>query len=122
MGKLLLAIVLAATLFAFPALAQKVTPRPCDTTTVTTGSTAVTPIASVTTGYSIGNPVTATEQGVSPAESLFIDITGVAATILGVGTTLELLPGQVFPGVGASTTGVSINAASSGHKFSCTRW
>ncbi len=122
MGKLLLAIVLAAALFAFPALAQRVVPHPCDTMTVTTGSTAVKPIGSVTTGYSIGNPVTAAEQGVSPAESLYIDITGADATILGVGTTLELLPGQVYPGVGLSDKSVSINAASSGHKFSCTRW
>ncbi len=115
-------LLLAAPWFLSVALAQQVEPHACDIAAVTTGSTAVKPIVTQTTGYTIGNPVTATEQGVSPAESIFIDITGIDATILGVGTTLELLPGQVFPGVGFSRKTVSVNAASSGHKFSCTRW
>lgn len=116
-----LALILAAS--APPALAQAVVPHACDVTTVTTGSTAVTPIGvPPATGYTIANPVTAAEQGIVTAESLYVDISGAAATILGVGTTIEMLPGQAFPGVGQSTKTVSVNAATSGHKFSCVRW
>jgi len=97
------------------------TPVACATTTVATGGTAVSPLAASANGYYITNPLTATDQGIGSVEPLYLDVTK-AATTTGNGTNLALQPGQTFYGIPQSTVTVSVNAATSGHKFVCVQW
>jgi hypothetical protein len=82
--------------------------------TITTGGTAQTPIAAnVSRKYAIcENPPSATED-------LFISIT-TTATTTNAGNFADLAPGgsATIPG----TAAVSVNAATTGHRFICTEW
>lgn len=88
---------------------------------VTTGGTAVNAIAANPNGGIITNPYTAADQGIGTAEPLYINIVGAAATAA-FGTTFALQPGQSWAVVPGQTTATSVNAASSGHRFSVTSW
>ena len=119
MKRFLVALMLCA--LSVPAFAQiPPQPRACNTTTVATGGTAVTAISGPYNGYFIVNPLSATDEGVA-VEPLYVDPT-TTATGTGNATNSALAPGQPYyastPGVGP----VSVNAASSGHKFTCVRW
>jgi len=119
-----LAVLLLVSITALPAGAQVL--QACGgPTTVTTGGTAVTPITGPLNGYTITNPVTATDQGIGAAEPIYIDPTK-AATLTGNGTNAAILPGQSYSGpfvvAGTASATVSVNATTSGHKFTCTRW
>jgi hypothetical protein len=119
--------VIALALFALasPAFAQTppspVTPRACDVTTVTTGGTAVTAFTGPSNGYAITNPLTLGDQGIATAEPLLVNPVSAATAAANV-TTQALPPGATFTGPPSSTLGASVNAATSGHKFTCVRW
>jgi hypothetical protein len=110
-----------------PAMAQTspvpVTPRACDTTTVSTGGTAVSAITGPVNGYIIVNPTSAANQGIETAEDLALNMV-TSATTTENGTTIELVPGQSYTWTQQSplTNPVSVNAATSGHEFACERW
>ncbi len=107
--------------YTWSAQAQSVTPRACAVTAITTGGTAVTVLTGPANGYYVFNPLSATDQGIVSAEALYIDPTQTAVTT-GSGTNASLAPGQVFYGIGSSSLGVSVNAATSSHAFTCVRW
>lgn len=68
-------------------------------------------------GGQIVNPLTAADQGLAAAEVLFVDMVGEAT--LGEGpTTFPLQPGQSWSIPENPTTDVTVNAASTGHRFS----
>jgi hypothetical protein len=80
------------------------------------GGTAVTALYGPMLGGFITNPLSAAEQGLSAPELLYVDFVGTAA--LGItGTTFALFPGQTISIPNDNATSVSVNAASSGHKF-----
>jgi len=87
---------------------------------VTTGGVAVVFDPGNPNGGFITNPVSNADQGISPAaaENLYIDPTGAAATLTAHGTTFALAPGQTWSLIPGQTTSTSVNAATSGHKFS----
>lgn len=101
------------------------TPRAGAVSQVGVGGTSVIAVIAVPAGMGGGfvtNPYTALDQGLSQAEPLYIDITGAPATTSGNSTTFALQPGQTFNMVAGQVTGVSANAASTGHKFSVIWW
>ena len=100
---------------------QPFRPRACDVTTVSTGGTAVTAISGPVNGYYIFNPLLAVDQGIGAAEPLYIDTVGTATTS-GNATNSAIAPGQAFYGIGLTNTTVSVNAATTGHAFTCVRW
>lgn len=88
---------------------------------ITTGGTAVNAVGPNPNGGFITNPVSASDQGIATAEVLYVDPVGTAG-LAGNGTTFALYPGQSWPLIPGQTTPTSVNAATSGHKFSIVRW
>lgn len=76
------------------------------------------PLASFIVGGTIYNPLNASDQGLSAAESLFVDFTGPAYSYV-TGTTFELEPGESVDIPGNCTTGAWVCAESGGHQFTC---
>ncbi len=100
-----------------------VTPQPGNATTVAVGGTPVAAVLAVPAGINGGyitNPLTTADQGVT-AEPLYVNIVA-NATTSGNGTTVALQPGQTFSLIPGQTTAASVNAATSGHKFTCVFW
>jgi hypothetical protein len=97
-----------------------VTPAaPSGSLILTAGGTAQ-PFAGAGTanhGCTIVNPSTAALQGLSAAETAWIDITGAAAVQAAGATSIPLLPGASFSCPPGMTTGISWNAATTGHKL-----
>ena len=99
-----------------------VTPTPGLATTVTTGGTAVTAVGPNPNGGFITNPASAADQGLATAEDLIVNPVSSAANGTAGnanGTNFRIPPGaswQIIPG---QTTPTSVNAITSGHKFSC---
>lgn len=123
MRKLMIAAALAA-LLASPALAQPSpnVPRAGAVTTVTTGGTAVNAIdATPYTGCTITNPLTATDQGIGAAEPLLINPVSAATAAANV-TTVSVPAGQSWSCPPSAAGPVSVNAVTSGHKFTVVRW
>jgi hypothetical protein len=83
---------------------------------VTTGGKAVAAAFGPLLGGFVMNPLAAADQDV-PAEPLFLDLTGPAATSE-TATTIELAPGALFSFPADFGGTVWVNAATSGHKFS----
>lgn len=84
---------------------------------VTTGGIPEVLIYGPILGGIILNPASNEDQGIAEVEVLYIDVVGDAT--LGVApTTQALQPGQIYYVPKNQTTNVSVNAASSGHKFS----
>ncbi len=118
----ILAALLLTAIPIYGIAAQTVTPRACGgATSVATGGTAVVALTGKVNGYYIVNPLSATDQGLGAVEPLYIDTTTTATTTAS-GTNAALAPGQPFGGIFGSSTNVSVNAASSGHNFTCVRW
>lgn len=67
-------------------------------------------------GGIITNPSTPAEQGLSDVEVLFVDVVGPADT-KETATTLVLQPGQSYFVTPGQSTNVSVNAVSTGHRF-----
>lgn len=89
---------------------------------VTTGGTSVIVVSGGPNGGFITNPASATDQGLGSAEDLIVNPVGAAADPTGGaainGTNFRLSPGQTWNIIPGQTTQTSVNAASSGHKFS----
>lgn len=84
---------------------------------VLVGGVPVTPIFGPVAGGIVVNPPTAEGQGIPTVEVLSLDVTGAAA--LGeTSTTILIQPGQTYTVPPGMTTNVSVNAATSGHRFS----
>lgn len=94
-----------------------VTPYRLGISEVPLGGTPVTVAYGPLTGGIIGNPSTAEGQGIDTVEPLFIDIVGEAALNETI-TTVPIQPGGTYKFTQDQTTNVSVNAASSGHRFS----
>ena len=98
------------------------TPTAGSASTVTTGGTAVN---ALTTGPAHGcqiiNPLAATDQNIGAAEPLYVNIVG-AAGLVANGATAALAPGQSFQCVPGQLSATSVNAATSGHKFTVFAW
>ena len=90
---------------------------------ITAGTTAqqLEAAAGITNSCSIINPSSATEQGIGSAESLFVNFV-TTATLLSGGTTIELLPGFGIGCPPKTTVAISVNATTTGHKFSGMKW
>lgn len=101
-----------------------VTPVPGNASQITTGGTPVVAILGNTAGVNGGyitNPIDPTDQGLVNAEPLYIDPVGDASTSAH-GTTFRLEPGATWTLIPGQTTPTSVNAATSGHKFSVVSW
>lgn len=87
------------------------------TTFVTTGGEpAVAAFGPILGGFLL-NPASAEGQGIDTVEILYVDIVGDAE--VGVTeTTVAIQPGQVYYFPPGQTTNVSVNAETSGHRFS----
>lgn len=85
---------------------------------VTTGGTSQTLNAAnpSRTKLIIQNPLSATEQGIALAENLYINFTSAADVANG---SIILIPGQMLTLSGTLITGelITVNAATSGHKY-----
>jgi hypothetical protein len=66
----------------------------------------------------ITNPANAADQGLLLPESLFVDPFGNAG-LNAIGTTFELKPGQSWFAIPYQTTITTVNAVTTGHRFSC---
>jgi hypothetical protein len=69
-------------------------------------------------GGVITNPLTAEDQGLPVAESLFVDFTGVAYSHV-TATTFELAPGDSVEIPANNPSGAWVNSPSDNHRFSC---
>lgn len=94
-----------------------VTPVAGLTSVVATGGTAVTPVPANPNGGFITNPASAADQGLGSAETLYVNPVGNAGTDAN-GTTFALAPGQSWSIIAGQSTSTTVNAASSGHRFS----
>lgn len=65
----------------------------------------------------ITNPVSATDQGIDVAEILYVDCVNPAVLAV-TSTTIALQPGQTFIVPTGCVNDVTVNAATSGHRFS----
>jgi hypothetical protein len=90
---------------------------PAAATEVVTGGQAVTAVFAGAAGGQIMNPARAADQGIEIVETLFYSFTGSAGTVESA-TTFPLQPGQILDVPAGMTSGISVNAVSSGHKFS----
>lgn len=97
--------------------ATPVTPQAGLTSTVATGGTAVTVNAGGPNGGYITNPSASADQGLGAPETLYVDPVANAGTAAN-GTTFALAPGQTWTMIPGQTTPTTVNAASSGHRFS----
>lgn len=103
-----------------------VTPIPPLNAQVTTGNTAVNAFAGNPNGGFLQNPASASDQGLGASEDLIVNpVTAAAAPGVagGInGTNFRLPPGAIWTVIAGQTTPTSVNAASSGHKFSGVSW
>lgn len=87
------------------------------TSIVRDGGVPATAMFGPVAGGFVENPRRASDQGLEIAEVLYVDITG-DATLGESPTSIPLQPGQRFTVIPGQTTNVSVNAATSGHRFS----
>jgi len=90
---------------------------------VTTGGTAVNAVVGPVNGCYIANPSTATDQGISTAETLYVDPVSTATTAGSI-TNFGLTSGRAWtcPSAIPSGRSVSVNAATNSHKFTVVVW
>lgn len=91
---------------------------PSGSMTLTTGGTAQNIFATneIVHGCLISNPLSATDQGISVAENIYVSFITTAVSGGAVATT-PLYPGQSLPCPGGLTTAISWIAATTGHKI-----
>lgn len=107
--------------------APAVTPVAGAASEVTTGGTAVVAVnGPVLNGGFIQNPASAADQGLSSAEDLIVNPVGAAAApgVAGGinGTNFRIPPGEVWQLIPGQTTNTSVNATTSGHRFSVVQY
>ena len=96
---------------------MSVTPVAGLNTQIVTGGVAVNAIGPMPNGGIIVNPASAADQGLSPSpETLYVNPVG-AAALAANGTTFAIQPGGSWTVIPGQTTPTSVNAATSGHKF-----
>jgi hypothetical protein len=95
-----------------------VTPVAGPNTFITTGGVSVIAIFPAPNGGYITNPLSASDQGIATAETLYVDPVGSAGVLHANTTTFALAPGQTWTVIAGQTTPTFVNAATSGHKFS----
>lgn len=100
--------------------ADPVTPLPGLVTTIVNGGTPVEVAPGGVNGGFIQNPNNDTDQGV-PAEPLYVNAID-SATLNGFGNTFRIEPGGTWFFIPGQTTPTSVNAATSGHRFSVVRY
>lgn len=100
---------------------MSVTPLAPLASSVPSGGTPVTVFPAGIGGGFIQNPASASDQGVSPAEPLYVNVVDLAE-LEGNETTFALAPGETWTAIPGQTTVTSVNAASNGHMFSATYW
>ena len=101
-----------------PPVVVPTTPYPGATHKVKVGGTPVVAIYSNMAGGIIQNPASAADQGIAAAEPLFVNFAG-DATLGQIGSTIELDLGESVTVPPGDARDVSVNAATSGHLFSC---
>jgi hypothetical protein len=84
---------------------------------VSVGGTAVIAVYGPAQGGLIVNPQLAGDQGISVAEVLYIDLVN-PAVLHQTDTCIPLQPGEYYRVPHGCTTNITVNAATSGHKFS----
>lgn len=94
-----------------------VTIYPAVKTVVDVGGQPITCMYGPLSGGLIVNPYSAGNQGIGVAETLYVCLNGDAGLAENV-TTFAIQPGGLFKVPAGNTTNVSINAASTGHRFS----
>lgn len=97
---------------------MSVTPTKGSNTQIVTGGAPVVAAPATLNGGYITNPVLASDQGVATAEPLYVDPATPPSTQAN-GSTIALQPGDSYALIPNSSTPVYVNAASSGHKFTC---
>ena len=102
------------------------TPTPVDlfpggATSVLTGGTPVVAIHALLSGGIVWNPLSASDQGIATAETLYLSEVGPPGLVANV-TTFALVPGQFYFATPSSTNSIWVNAATSGHKFTAIIW
>lgn len=95
---------------------MSVTPIPGAAHAIVTGGVPVNAVLAGPNGGYILNPVSAADQGLGTAETLYVDPVG-PATLQGNGTTVALAPGQAYEIIAGTTLPTSCNAATGGHAF-----
>ncbi len=85
---------------------------------VSVGGQSVVAVYGGVQGAIIWNPATAPDQGIGVAELLYLDPTG-PAKLFDNEACVALFPGQFYIVPPGDSTNVWVNAATSGHKFSC---
>lgn len=90
---------------------------------IAVGGSAVNAVLANVAGGTITNPLTAEDQGIAPAaaEALYVDFV-TTAQLEAYGTTFRLEPGQSITLIPGSNKAVSVNAATTGHRFTVTSW
>ena len=89
-------------------------------TSATPGQAVIAIDVNQTGGYVV-NPVTATDQGVTTPEPLYVNQVG-NASLQANTTTIALAPGQSYSVIPFTTTPVTVSAASPNHKFTAVMW
>lgn len=84
---------------------------------IVTGGVAVTAVFANTQGAVLTNPASATDQGIAVAEPLYYSLYGSATLLPGAGN-VALQPGESYFVPSGLANALSVNAATSGHKFS----
>jgi hypothetical protein len=85
---------------------------------VAVGGTSVIAIYGQVLGGFIQNPASATNQGIATVENLYVDLIDAAGTSIDP-ETFVLAPGEYLSVPSGTTLNIWVNAATSGHKFSC---
>jgi|SRR5581483_11293027 len=103
-----------------------VTPLPGLTSSVATGGTPVNVSDGGDNGGFVQNPASAADQGLGSAEDLIINPVTAAADPnspgIANGTNFRVPPGGTWQFIAGQTTPTSVNAATTGHKFSVVRF
>jgi len=102
-------------------MADAVIVNPGENTVVTVGGTPVVVFPPNINGGIITNPIALSDQGLPESEPLYVNPID-AATLVANGNTFALAPGQSWVGIPGQTTPTTVNATSSGHRFSAIWW
>jgi hypothetical protein len=102
-------------------MADPVTPQPGLAFSIVNGGKSVIVVPGGPNGGYITNPISAVDQGFNQdtaPEVLYVDPTGIPATTQANDTCFALQPGEAWFIIPGQTTTTSVNAVTSGHKFS----